>query len=184
VDWNFRDVPVVEVAEQAATIQVPWDPLEIPPCGARPDPYLLRVRVRFSPSGPFDDPEVWLRTCAQVPVYEPPALHENGAAITAAHPAVANETIRLFVTGLGPVDPPAETGVPTPENPPARLVDGISCQLAGQEAEVLFAGLAPGRVGVHEIRLRTPVFSAEQGAAVVNCSTTGRRSVSAQLPAR
>jgi uncharacterized protein (TIGR03118 family) len=80
--------------------------------------------------------------------------HSNGSAVTATSPAVAGETVTIYCTGLGLVTP----FVPTGEKPsgtvnavtaPAITIDGIP-------AQVSFAGLAGGNVGLNQINVVVP----------------------------
>ncbi|MBM3724622.1 MAG: hypothetical protein FJW40_04240 [Acidobacteria bacterium] len=78
--------------------------------------------------------------------------------ITEANPAVPGETIIVYATGLGLVKPTAarlaiETGKPYtgPEvNEPEEFVSSLA---GGKTANVIFARLLPGRVGIYEVQL-------------------------------
>ena len=86
-------------------------------------------------------------------------------------PAQEGEYVRLYGTGLGPVD----TGLT-----PQALLSPMPCEWVGdgdQKADLAFAGLAPGLVGVYQVTVRmrddltTPVPTAAlmcfSGTAVV-----------------
>jgi uncharacterized protein (TIGR03437 family) len=86
-----------------------------------------------------------------------------GTPVTQANPAVPGETILLYATGVGTVGPDearlaADTGSKykgTPQNDPA-LHDPqqfVSSLAGGSTANVISANLAPGMVGVYEVRL-------------------------------
>jgi hypothetical protein len=91
-----------------------------------------------------------------------PALccsNKEGALVTEDNPAVAGETIIVYATGLGLVqtyDPnvSAETGVKfngPPISDPNSPVDALA---GGKTANVLFAGLKAGAVGIYELQLQ------------------------------
>lgn len=82
-----------------------------------------------------------------------------GARITPENPAIPGEVILIYATGLGVVEPAeakdaARTGekYTGPElNRPVAFVDSIA---GGKTANVLFAGLKPGMIGVYELQLQ------------------------------
>ena len=84
--------------------------------------------------------------------------------MSASSPAHANEIVNFYATGLGPVQPAAETGASGPANPPSLVATPFSCSVP-----VLFAGLAPGSVGFYQISLQMPV----SGPNPVPVSCTG-----------
>ncbi len=66
-------------------------------------------------------------------------------------PAAAGSYISAFMTGLGPVDNPVPTGLPTPANPLSRVTSPVAATIGGQPANVSirrprarFCGLVPG----------------------------------------
>jgi uncharacterized protein (TIGR03437 family) len=89
------------------------------------------------------------------------AYRQDWSAITDESPAVPGEIVHIYATGLGPVDCPVETGVPAPLDRlcrPTRVSDWRWETAPGiiVPAEVLFAGLAPGMVGLYQIDVRVP----------------------------
>jgi len=81
-----------------------------------------------------------------------------GAAVTQANPAVPGETILVYATGLGTIEPAAATALentggkyagPAMNDPRAS----VSSLAGGSTANVISANLAPGMVGVYEVRL-------------------------------
>jgi uncharacterized protein (TIGR03437 family) len=93
---------------------------------------------------------------------------------------VTGEIIHLYLTGLGPVAGVVQTGVPASANGPLQPVLNLyTCNLtfattppgAGfATAPVLFAGLAPGLVGLYQLDLRVPSLPTD---ALLNTSTLG-----------
>jgi uncharacterized protein (TIGR03437 family) len=91
----------------------------------------------------------------------PLATHSDlRSPVTPASPARPGEIIPLYMTGLGPVDPPVATGAPGPSEPLASLVLPLRCSFPGSEntpaPEIVFAGLAPGLIGSYLVSLRVP----------------------------
>lgn len=72
--------------------------------------------------------------------------------VTQSHPAVAGETIVVYVTGLGPVSSPVASGMPAPA---ANAASYGRCA-SPSVGQVLYAGLTPGTVGVYQMNLQLP----------------------------
>ena len=62
----------------------------------------------------------------------------------------------LFLTGQGPLDREVLPGHAAPADPLARATIPAIVTVGGREAEVLFAGLAPGFVGLCQVNFRFP----------------------------
>ena len=83
--------------------------------------------------------------------------------VSAADPAHPDEILHLYLTGLGAVTPAVATGQPTPLAPLSLINGPMYVFWAGQlpinfpmSPTVLFAGLAPGLVGLEQIDLQVP----------------------------
>jgi len=74
----------------------------------------------------------------------------------ASQPAAVGSFITAYLTGIGPVDNPVATGVPTPSSPLARVTLQAVATIGGQSAEILFLGLTPGLVAVGQANLKVP----------------------------
>jgi len=84
--------------------------------------------------------------------------NEAGAPITEQNPAVPGETIVVLATGLGVVTPEAAREAMLngqPYNGPELndAAEFVSSLVGGKTANVLFAGLRRGAVGVYEVHL-------------------------------
>lgn len=91
-------------------------------------------------------------------------LHGEGyAPVTSANPAKRGEVVLIYATGLGSTLPEPPTGAAAADAP-LSVGDTPVVEIGGAEAEVLFSGLAPGFVGLHQINVRIPA-QAPQGAA-------------------
>ncbi len=82
-----------------------------------------------------------------------------GARVTAANPALPGETIVVYATGLGAVVPTAASDAATTgspyQGPDLNTANAPVDSLAGAKtANVLFAGLKPGTVGIYEVDLQ------------------------------
>jgi uncharacterized protein (TIGR03437 family) len=72
------------------------------------------------------------------------------------HPVSAGQILELYVIGLGVTTPRIAAGVASPSNPPATADLRPRISIGDREAEVLFAGLAPGLAGVYQVNVRVP----------------------------
>jgi uncharacterized protein (TIGR03437 family) len=102
-----------------------------------------------------------------LPLQQPVAVHADFKSfVTPDSPAVPGEVIHFFMTGLGTVTPSVPTGAPAPASPPGKLTSAITLSLVNYAShpaqsvtypvDVLFAGLAPGFVGVYQVSVRMP----------------------------
>lgn len=90
-------------------------------------------------------------------------LHANYSEVTASSPAVPGETVLLFMNGLGTVTPAVGDGVAGPSSPLSNsdeaaaiavyLDDGVN---SPAQANVQFAGLAPGFAGLYQVNFTLP----------------------------
>jgi uncharacterized protein (TIGR03437 family) len=80
----------------------------------------------------------------------------NNLLATLANPLRPNEAFTVFLTGLGEVGPPVEVGRPAPASPLSSSRFTPRVTVGDVDAEVLFAGLAPGFVGVYQINAQLP----------------------------
>jgi len=79
------------------------------------------------------------------------------------NPAARGSIVMVFGTGFGPTDPPGSDGLAGKQ--PAPLTHPVTAKIGGVEAEVVYAGAAPGLLaGITQINLRVP-FTAPPGNA-------------------
>ncbi len=87
-------------------------------------------------------------------VRDPIITHADGSLVTPDAPARPAEVLIVYATGLGQLDNAPRTGEPSPASPLATLQATPSVIVSGQEANVLFAGLTPGLVGLAQINIQ------------------------------
>jgi uncharacterized protein (TIGR03437 family) len=80
----------------------------------------------------------------------------NNALVTPANPAAANEVLIIYSTGVGHFDHPPATGNPALSSPLAKAAVMPTVTLGGAPAQVQFAGLTPGFVGLVQINIQLP----------------------------
>jgi uncharacterized protein (TIGR03437 family) len=84
------------------------------------------------------------------------ALHANYSLISSASPAAPGETILVYCTGLGAVSPAVATGDAASSSVLSYTAASYTATVAGQNATVVFSGLAPGFVALGQVNLTVP----------------------------
>jgi uncharacterized protein (TIGR03437 family) len=91
--------------------------------------------------------------------------------VSRERPALPNEYLVLYLTGLGAVTPEATAGRPGGDGGASgtlqRVTDTVTATMGGRDAVVHFAGLAPGFMGLYQVNLQAPAGLAEGAHAVV-----------------
>jgi uncharacterized protein (TIGR03437 family) len=86
--------------------------------------------------------------------------HGDFSLIDSNNPARSNEPIVVYLIGLGETNPKVASGRAAPSTEPlARVVSPVTVTVDGREAEIFFAGLTPGAVGLYQINFRVPAGS-------------------------
>jgi uncharacterized protein (TIGR03437 family) len=80
----------------------------------------------------------------------------NQELVTLSNPIRREDTITIYLTGLGNTLPAVEAGSPASSSPSPVAVISPSVQLGGEALNIEFAGLAPGQVGVYQINAFVP----------------------------
>ncbi len=80
--------------------------------------------------------------------------------ITARNPARPGDVLILFLTGIGQLSNRPASGSLAPASPLATALSNPTVTIGGRPATVFFAGLAPGYVGLGQINIQLPQFSA------------------------
>jgi uncharacterized protein (TIGR03437 family) len=76
--------------------------------------------------------------------------------VTSQNPAQAGETVAVYLTGLGAVNPGVPDGSAGPASPLSNATNTITADISGTAATVTFAGLAPQLAGLYQINLTIP----------------------------
>jgi uncharacterized protein (TIGR03437 family) len=80
----------------------------------------------------------------------------NSDYVTMSNPVHHNDSITIYLTGLGDTTPAIKAGVSAPSNPKAEAIIEPTVTLGGTALPVSFAGLVPGQVGVYQIDVTVP----------------------------
>lgn len=84
------------------------------------------------------------------------AQHSDFTLVDDARPARPGESLVMYLSGMGPTNPPVATNVQSPLSPLAQVVTQPIVTIAGENATVLFAGLTPGGIGLYQINFTVP----------------------------
>jgi len=77
--------------------------------------------------------------------------------VTASSPAKPSEVLVIYLSGMGPTNPAVKSGNAAPGvEPLARVTLTPTVMVDGQNADVGFAGLSPGFVGLYQVNFTVP----------------------------
>jgi uncharacterized protein (TIGR03437 family) len=101
-----------------------------------------------------------------------------GAQILAdsAHPAKAADAVVIYCAGLGTTDPPVEAGVASSLTTLSHTTNPVTVTIGGQDAHVIFSGLAPGYFGLYQVNAIMPSGVAPGDQVPVVLSVGGQSS--------
>jgi len=100
------------------------------------------------------------------------AVSQRIADLTA--PVREGQTIIIYCTGLGAVSPPVSAGVPAPGA--SRTTSPVTVTIGGRPAQVPYAGMSPGSIGLYQINTVIPAGVAAGDAVPVMIEVAGQRS--------
>ncbi len=155
-------LPLLMVSPAQVTAQVPWEMRGV---------VLLSL---LETESPFEE-----RLTRQVRVVDtavqmeyvgshPAVVHQDfRGLVTDTDPASPGEILHFYLTGLGAVAPAVKTGQPAPSSPLSYITERVFSFWQGSlllspppsGPEVLFAGLAPGMVGIYQVDMQMPEFA-------------------------
>lgn len=82
--------------------------------------------------------------------------NSNGSLNTANNPAGPETYITAYLTGSGPLSAPVADGAAAPSSPLISSTAKVVAMIGSTAADVQFAGLAPGFVGLVQVNIRVP----------------------------
>ena len=106
--------------------------------------------------------------------------NDNYSLVTLSNPIHPKDILVIFATGMGLTSPEPATGDVAPLNPLAVVTEAPVVTLGGAPLDVLYAGLAPGEVGVYQVNAEVPWWAPE-GMQLPLTITQGGQSTSVQV---
>ena len=99
--------------------------------------------------------------------------HADFKLITEANPALPGETIIIFLTGVGALNPPIADGSAGPADPLSFTTDpNVAVLFGGEEGRIFFSGAAPFFVGLYQINVTIPDTAFPKPAVPVAIATS------------
>jgi uncharacterized protein (TIGR03437 family) len=89
----------------------------------------------------------------------------NGELVTPSNPVHKNDSLVIYLTGLGITNPATQDGTPGALDPLASAIVPPQVTLGGSNLALQYAGMAPGEVGVYQINVRVP-SSVQSGLSI------------------
>ena len=96
-------------------------------------------------------------------------------------PAKAGDTLVIYCTGFGAVNPPLTAGAITPFTFLTSTVDTLTAMIGGKPAAVGFAGLTPGFAGLYQVNAVVPAGLPNSDATTLQLTISGQESPSVTL---
>jgi len=157
VFFGNEAAPLLYVQSQQINAVVPWE------AGAAvPNPGIA-VQVKYN--GASVDTSVLLNQAApgiflaNYSTQQAVVLNQDGTQNSPTNPAKQGSVVSFYGTGGGPTNPPGVDGAIWPSAPLAHLTLPVSVQIGNTNANVLYAGSAPGLVsGVFQINVQVPTL--------------------------
>jgi len=153
VTFDGRQAALRYVSQYVLTAQVPFD---LQPGG--------RAAMRITYNGTTSD-SVNLDVLTAVPGLHTQsangkglvtAVNQDGSLNSLANPAPRGSYVTIYASGLGTVDPALATGQVAPNLPLRPTTAAILASIDGYLAPVIFAGAAPGFVGLYQLNIQVP----------------------------
>jgi uncharacterized protein (TIGR03437 family) len=161
VEVNGRSVPLVFVNSGQINAQLPY---EIAP--SRVNVAVVLNGVRSAPSlldVVNTGPGIFLVGATNHAVIQNQDYSLNSSSV-AAKPG---SYVTVYLTGSGALDNTVPTGSVAPNSPFSVPLAKVEATIAGVPANIYFAGLTPGLVGVMQINIQIPAVSAGEQPLVV-----------------
>jgi uncharacterized protein (TIGR03437 family) len=109
--------------------------------------------------------------------------HADFRLVTPSSPAARGETIVVYATGLGAVQPDPGLGNPAAVSPLSWTITLPTVTIGGKPAQVLFSGLVPGLVALNQLNVVVPADapSGDVDVVISNPNVSGAASKAVKL---
>lgn len=149
---NNHAVPLLSVSSTQLIIQVPFKTtsgtalIQVAYKGAQSN--IISALVNVTTPGVFTTPLGGINRAS--------ARHANGTLVTPTDPAKVGETVSVYLTGLGDLTVNVPDGAVGPITNPAKPASAIAVFVGGIPATPSLLALAPGLVGLYQMKLLIP----------------------------
>jgi uncharacterized protein (TIGR03437 family) len=99
-------------------------------------------------------------------------------------PAKAGDTLVIYCSGLGAVNPQLSAGTATPLTFLTNTVDPLTVTIGGKSAVVLFSGLTPGSTGLYQVNAVVPEGLSNSDTTSLQITISGQDSATVTLSVR
>ena len=151
------ELPVIYANSAEAAVQVPWELQPPGPCAFRMD--IGDSPFRQNQWAPVYDmlPQFVALGPGETSVLGFKAVRGDFSGLLTSQPN-PGDLIVVYAVGLGPVNGPMVTGQPAPLDHTVAIQGQFECTFHpyGSPAETVFAGLAPGMLGIYQVNFRMP----------------------------
>lgn len=187
-------LPALRRSEHTLVFQVPWDlpglyggyTFEL----SSEQPSLFELRFRYPTYVAGLQPRFFNAIPSQSPrptrfAAEPVVAHQDFSRLVSPQdPGQPGEIVHLWAVNLGEVNGPIRTGETAPINSPRPLVTPLACRIGASRTplEVVFAGLAPGTVGLYQVSIRLPRVLPPGPSLTLECGNQTNQIGEALLP--
>ncbi len=96
-------------------------------------------------------------------------------------PTTAGDALVIYCAGLGNVNQPVDAGSVSPGSPLAMASNTVTVTIEGIQAQVLYAGLAPGFAGLYQVNVVVPSGVTANAAAPLVITAAGQSSPPAPI---
>jgi uncharacterized protein (TIGR03437 family) len=189
VSMNGISVPLFFVSPLQINFQVPWQllssqvaTLAVTTSGGTSPP--VPVTLYSASPGIFTIKTTNSSIQGAIQFANSPTLVAPVGAITGAvsHPATTGDILTIYCSGLGAVtNSPVSGSVAGSGTDVSTVLAQVSVTIGGQSAPVLFAGLAPGFVGLYQVNVQFPAGVASGSVVPVILTTVNLSSNAATI---
>lgn len=169
-----QPLPVLFATPSVVGVQIPWEQrtgdipfrLDLPSASPFRQNQLASVTPiapAFEPLGPGESSILGIKL-----------IRSDFSGLLDTQPA-AGDIVHAYLTGLGPARGHPGTGVPVPVGSIIPIDSDLRCRFTPQQtdAETLFAGLAPGLIGIYQVSFRMPADAGTVPLTGMNCQLGG-----------
>jgi uncharacterized protein (TIGR03437 family) len=152
---NGQPVPILFVSPTQVNAQIPFQAIgDVTLILRTPGGISNNFNLVIEPNAP----SVFYGTAGPEDNIPTVVLNSDNELVTPSHPInrSSGSALVIYLTGLGQTSPAVATGQPAPSSPLSLSLVQPTVTLGGVNLTVLYAGLAPGLVGVDQINVSVP----------------------------